>query len=88
MSVAVEERGGDGLVASLFRDQQQAGQVGRDAGAAEEGEYGEGDTDDGRVDGEVVRDAGADAGEHAPVVGAPKRRPANRAGRRPCLGGV
>ena len=81
LSDAVEQRSGDGLVGALFRDKQQAGQVGRDAGAAKEGEHGEGDAHDGDVDREVVGDARAHAGQHATVVGAPKRRPADRAGR-------
>ena len=57
-----------------------------DAGAAEEGEHGEGDAHDGDVDRQVVGDARAHAGQHAPLVGAPKRRPAGRAGGG--LGGV
>src|SRR6185437_106680 len=73
-----EQRGGDGLLRALFRDQQQAGDVRRDAGQAEQREDGEGDADQRHVDGEVVRDAGADAGEHAPVVGAAKRWPPAR----------
>src|SRR5215470_7068990 len=66
----VEQRAGDGLVGALFRDEQQAGQVGRDADTAEEGEHGEGDPDDRDVYAQVVSDAGADAGQHAPVIGA------------------
>src|SRR5215472_14312927 len=66
----VEQRACDGLVTALFRDEQQAGQVGRDADTAEEGEHGEGDPDDRDVYAQVVGDAGADAGQHAPVIGA------------------
>src|SRR5579875_141863 len=73
----IEQRAGDGLVGALFRDEQQAGQVDRDARAAEEGEHDEGDADDRDVYGEVVGEAGGDPGEHAPAVGAAERRAAS-----------
>src|SRR5215469_2944644 len=81
----VEHRAGDGLVAALFRDEQHAGQVGRDADTAEEGEHGKGDPDDRDVYAQVVGDAGADAGQHAPVIGAAERWAADGE-RRLCVG--
>src|SRR6516225_11809704 len=73
MLKGVEHRAGDGLVAALFWDEQQAGQVGRDADTAEEGEHGERDPDDGDVYVQVVGDSGCDAGQHAPVISATER---------------
>src|SRR6516225_9543192 len=81
----VEYRAGDGLVGALFRDEQHAGQVGRDADTAEEGEHGEGDPDDRDVYAQVVGHAGADAGQHAPVIGAAERWAADGE-RRLCVG--
>jgi hypothetical protein len=60
----------------LAIDEQQAGQVRRDAGAAEEGGDDEGYAHDRDVHVEVVGDAGGNAGEHAPVVGAAEWRAA------------
>ena len=54
---------------ALFRDEQPAGQVDRDARAADDGEHGEDDPDDGHVHAEVAGDAGGDAGEHPVVSG-------------------
>src|SRR5580700_6534757 len=56
-----DERAGDGLVAALFRDQQQAREVQRNARATEDGQDREGDPDDRRVDAEVTGQARGDA---------------------------
>src|SRR5215831_19236481 len=69
----VEQRAGDGFVGALFGDEQHAGQVGRDADTAEQGEHGEGDPDDRDVYAQVVGDACRDTGQHAPVIGAAER---------------
>src|SRR5580692_7039341 len=82
----VEERAREGLVAALLGNQQQAGQVGRDGGAAEEGEDGEGDAHDRDVDRQVVGEAGAHAGQHAAVVGAAERRSPGGGGSSPLVG--
>src|SRR6516225_7810617 len=82
----IENRARDGLVTALFWDEQQAGQVGRDASAAQEGEHDEGDPDERDVDAEVIGEACGDAGEHAPVVGAAQRRAAGPDRLRFCAG--
>ena len=53
----LDDRAGDRLVAALVRDQQQAGQVERDARAADDGQDDEGDPDDRGVDAEVTGQA-------------------------------
>ena len=54
----------DGLVRAVFGDEQPAGQVDGHGGAAEHGEHGEQDADDGHVHVQVAGDAGGDAAEH------------------------
>ena len=56
---------GDGDVAALVGDQQQAGQVERDARAAHDGQDHERDPDDGGVDAEVAGQARGDAAGQA-----------------------
>src|SRR5580700_10714024 len=65
----LDDGAGDGLVTALFGDQQQAGQVERDARAADDGQDHEGDPDEGRVDAEVAGQARGDARQHAVLVG-------------------
>src|SRR5262249_17489434 len=66
----LDERAGDRLIAALVGDQQQAGQVERDARAADDGQDHERDPDDRHVDAEVAGRAGGDAREH-PVLEGP-----------------
>src|SRR5215472_1644241 len=63
----LEETARDGLVGSLFRDQQPAGEVDRHAGATDEGERGKDDPDDGDVGAQVLGDSGGDPRYH-PVL--------------------
>jgi hypothetical protein len=55
-------------VAALFRDHDPGDQVDQDAGPAEDREHGERQADQGRVDAEVGRYAGADSGDDTPLA--------------------
>ena len=68
--MAAERLDSDRLLASLARDDEPGGDVQQQAGAAGDGERGERDPVDERVDVEVAAEPGADAAEPAAVVGA------------------
>src|SRR6185437_14805929 len=55
-------------VAALFRDHDPGDQVDQDASPAEDREHGERQADQGRVDAEVGRYAGADSGDDTPLT--------------------
>ena len=55
-------------VAALFRDHDPGDQVDQDAGPAEDREHGECQADQGGVDAEVGRYAGADSGDDTPLA--------------------
>ena len=58
----------DRLVTALLGNQEQGGDVGGDADAAEHGGDDEGDADEGDVDPQMAGQAGGDAGDHAALA--------------------
>src|SRR6266436_1687209 len=75
----LDERAGDGLVAAVFRDQQQPGRVEQDTRASDDGEDHEGEPDDHYVYTEVAGQARGDPGHYA-VLDGPAKAGAPRLG--------